>query len=43
MDLGKNDNGELGNGTRIQQNAPVLVNGLSDVMAIAAGDTTVLH
>ncbi|MCT1400347.1 S-layer homology domain-containing protein [Paenibacillus sp. p3-SID867] len=34
---GKNDNGELGNGTRIQQNAPVLVNGLSDVTAIAAG------
>ncbi|AYB46111.1 S-layer homology domain-containing protein [Paenibacillus lautus] len=34
---GKNDNGELGNGTTIQQNAPVLVAGLSDVTAIAAG------
>ncbi|WP_456289400.1 S-layer homology domain-containing protein [Paenibacillus sp. AK002] len=34
---GKNDNGELGNGTTTQQNSPVLVAGLSDVTAIAAG------
>lgn len=34
---GKNDNGELGNGTTLQQNTPVQVAGLNDVTAIAAG------
>jgi uncharacterized repeat protein (TIGR02543 family) len=34
---GRNVNGELGNGTTIQQNFPVQVTGLSDVTAIATG------
>lgn len=34
---GRNANGELGNGTTIQQNTPVPVTGLNDVTAIATG------
>lgn len=34
---GRNVNGELGNGTTIQQNFPVQVSGLNDVTAIATG------
>ncbi|XID92385.1 S-layer homology domain-containing protein [Paenibacillaceae bacterium WGS1546] len=34
---GKNDSGELGDGTTIQRNAPVEIPGLNDVIAIAAG------
>ncbi|MFC4303180.1 S-layer homology domain-containing protein [Cohnella boryungensis] len=34
---GKNDSGELGDGTTIQRDTPVQVSGLTDVVAIAAG------
>ena len=34
---GLNTNGELGDGTKIQRNAPVRVNGLDDVIAVAVG------
>ncbi|MCR8630375.1 InlB B-repeat-containing protein [Paenibacillus sp. N5-1-1-5] len=34
---GRNDNGDLGDGTTIQRNTPVQVNTLSNVKAIAAG------
>ncbi|WP_049895031.1 RCC1 domain-containing protein [Paenibacillus antibioticophila] len=34
---GKNDSGELGDGTKVQKNAPVQVNGLNGITAIAAG------
>jgi alpha-tubulin suppressor-like RCC1 family protein len=34
---GRNTNGQLGDGTRLQRNAPAMVTGLSDVVSIAAG------
>jgi alpha-tubulin suppressor-like RCC1 family protein len=35
--FGDNDSGQLGNGNNFDQNAPVLVSGLTNVQAIAAG------
>jgi hypothetical protein len=36
---GRNENGQVGNGTNNQQNSPVAVTGINDASAIAAGGT----
>jgi alpha-tubulin suppressor-like RCC1 family protein len=35
---GSNTSGQLGNGTTINKNSPIQVSGLSDIVAVAAGD-----
>jgi alpha-tubulin suppressor-like RCC1 family protein len=37
--LGRNDNGQLGDGSRTHRSAPVQVTGLSGVVSVAAGDS----